>query len=478
MTRWLAAVSAIGVALGISTSPASAAPAEKPEAYGYVLLAPGSSDGSSGPLQALARVVIDAAAQPCPKLSPGHRTMTPRTNPNPTTFAVTVCEAVYPIGQALHVDGFGITLPKVSPKQPEKIIVVGDTGCQDCSTEWPFPTFAEAAADLHPDLVIHLGDYIYRGTPNTVNGQNVYNGCAVSSYVSQNPQNDLGSPSWDRWESWRDEFFRAAAPLLRKAPWVFTRGNHELCSRAGPGYFYFLDPHSALLGQDPALYQCPAQVNGSAPFPNLTFVAPFALPFGKGLTVVVVDSANACDGPTPVTNALAIYTAQFAELPGLIKSEFAWLASHRPIWGVRVSQPSMDCAANAGNCINAVMQDAIHAGLGGALPQTVTLPLAGHMHFFEAVNFDTVGRPPQLVIGTSGVALAGSSVTDFTADNLDGENAHGVQLNEHGFFDIHLHHDGDWQGRLLGGKHGRHELADCGSKDLDESGSVCRLKGK
>src|SRR5262249_1277061 len=160
-----------------------------------------------------------------------------------------------------------------------------------------------------------------------------------------------------------------------------------------------------------------------------------------------------------------------AGLPELIKSEFAWLATHRPIWGVRVSQPSMNCAANAGNCINAVMQAAIQAGLGGVLPETVTLPMAGHMHFFEAVDFDTVGRPPRLVTAAPGVVSAGSSAGDFTADNLDGESAHGVQLNEHGFFDIHLHHDGDWKGRLLGGKHGRHRLADCGSKELDKSGS-------
>src|SRR5262249_7724456 len=155
----------------------------------------------------------------------------------------------------------------------------------------------------HPEVIIHVGDYNYRGTPSTVDGQSVYNGCAVSSYVSQNPQSDLASPSWDRWDNWRDDFFRPAAPLLREAPWGFTRGHHERCSRAGPGYFYFLDPHSPLLGQDPARYRCPPQVNGGAPFPNLTFVAPYALRFGPGLTLVVVDSANACDTPAPVTNA-------------------------------------------------------------------------------------------------------------------------------------------------------------------------------
>jgi hypothetical protein len=190
-----------------------------------------------------------------------------------------------------------------------------------------------------------------------------------------------------------------------------------------------------------------------------------------------MDSANACDNPTPVTNALAIYTAQFAGLPDLIQGQYAWLATHRPIWGVRVNQPSVDCAASSGTCLNAVMHEAIQASLG-ELPPAVTLPLAGHMHLFEAVNFDTVGRPPQLVIGTGGVALAGTSVTDFTADNLDGQDAHGVQLNDFGFFEIHLHHDGQWKGRLLDGKHRGDVLADCGSKEFSKSGSVCKLTGK
>jgi hypothetical protein len=136
-----------------------------------------------------------------------------------------------------------------------------------------------------------------------------------------------------------------------------------------------------------------------------------------------------------------------------------------------VNQPSVDCAASSGNCLNAAMQEALQASLG-ELPPAVTLPLAGHMHLFEAVNFDAVGRPPQLVIGTGGVALAGTSVTDFTADNLDDQNAHGVQLNDFGFFEIQLHHDGQWKGRLRDGKRRRDVLADCGSKEFARSNAA------
>ena len=54
---------------------------------------------------------------------------------------------------------------------PQRIVVLGDTGCrlkgaalQACNdpAQWPFPQLAAAAASLKPDLVIHVGDYLYR----------------------------------------------------------------------------------------------------------------------------------------------------------------------------------------------------------------------------------------------------------------------------------------------------------------------------
>ena len=68
-------------------------------------------------------------------------------------------------------------------------------------------------------------------------------------YWSQNMQ---GSPIPDVWSAWRDDFFVPASRLMKTAPWLFVRGNHELCSRAGPGWFYLLDPASSLLGRPPA----------------------------------------------------------------------------------------------------------------------------------------------------------------------------------------------------------------------------------
>src|SRR6185436_10021583 len=102
---------------------------------------------------------------------------------NPHGFTVRVCEARYPFGPSLAVAG-GPRLPVVS-RAPSRVAVLGDTGCkpndqQGCGLDdpaWPLPALAKAAAANRPDLVIHVGDYNYRGTPSgfekTVDGKTV-----------------------------------------------------------------------------------------------------------------------------------------------------------------------------------------------------------------------------------------------------------------------------------------------------------------
>src|ERR1700741_4107213 len=78
--------------------------------------------------------------------------------------------------------------PAAAPKPaPERILVLGDTGCrikgslvQPCNepTQWPFAALAQAAAKCKPDLVIHVGDYLYRETPCPAGNT----GCAGTPY--------------------------------------------------------------------------------------------------------------------------------------------------------------------------------------------------------------------------------------------------------------------------------------------------------
>lgn len=148
----------LAVTLGfplLAASPALAAPGDLLSSY--VLWGPGG--------QAIGRVVLDGTGQACPSLA-GGTAMAARTNPNPATFPITVCEALVPADAASAVLVKGQTVPLPVPKPaPGNVAVLGDSGCntskkQDCAdpTQWPWPTLVQAAAAKNPDLVIHAGD--------------------------------------------------------------------------------------------------------------------------------------------------------------------------------------------------------------------------------------------------------------------------------------------------------------------------------
>ena len=75
-----------------------------------------------------------------------------------------VCAAAVPAGAAMaSIAGAALPLPATNP---QRILVLGDTGCrikgsvlQACNdpARWPFPQLAQAAANLKPDLIVHVG---------------------------------------------------------------------------------------------------------------------------------------------------------------------------------------------------------------------------------------------------------------------------------------------------------------------------------
>jgi hypothetical protein len=160
------------------------------------------------------------------------------------------------------------------------------------------------------------------------------------AYWSQNMQ---GSPLPDVWSAWRDDFFMPATRLMKTSPWLFVRGNHELCSRAGPGWFYLLDPGSALLGgarnQDDCPPQTPAGWRPGAwpsalPFDGQVFpvsiTPPMRLKLGD-LDLISIDSANA--GDVYLYN-LDSYVDQFRQVAAILgERRPTWLVTHRPFWG-------------------------------------------------------------------------------------------------------------------------------------------------
>jgi hypothetical protein len=362
-----------------------------------------------GPQGAVARAVL-AQANECPAISidGAQQPMSVRALPD-AAFPVLVCERMIPAGaRSASLENSPLPVPRPALKA---IAAFGDTGChlksakttakegdtddddargkfQDCNNPalWPFAQVAQSVADAKPDLVIHVGDYLYR--------------------ESACPAGDAGcarSPYGDDWPTWKADFFAPAAPALRAAPWIVVRGNHESCRRAGPGYFRLLDPTPART--------TPAQ----SPPPCVDLIPQFTVTLGEQ-SFIVLDSSNAADvcpcDPAP-------YAAQFAAMK---PKSGTWLLTHRPVWGFGPRR----------RILNATLQEAL-ANWSGNLPEGMALALAGHIHVVEVLSFADK-RSPQFVLGTGGTLLAGKIKTNLTGETIAGRRvAYGRSDHRFGF---------------------------------------------
>jgi len=301
-------------------------------------------------------------------------------NVKPAAFAVRGCEVAVPSGAISAVlDGKPLPLPRPNP---QRIVVLGDTGCrlegaaiQDCNDphSWPFPTIAAAAAAARPDLVIHVGDYHYRESACPAGRT----GCS-------------GSPSGYGWEAWDADFFTPAAPLFDAAPLVLLRGNHEDCDRAGEGWFRFLD---------------------RMPMPTTCrdFSGIFVSRLGD-FGVIVVDGAKAADPKGDPAPLAATLHQQLGEVLAKVPAE-AWLVSHRPLDAMR--------APNKGEEGNVVDNHVEELAFGSIMPAAVSMLVAGHIHFFQAIDFGGA-HPPQLVVGTGGDTLAPMPPLSLVGADING----------------------------------------------------------
>ena len=349
----------------------------------------------------IARVIVDGE---CPSLliDDLEADMSRRT-PASDAFPIVACEATIPFGTS-RASILNQDLPL--PRGPiRRISVIGDTGCrvndwekkyQACNDPeaWPFARVAKTVAAWDPDLIVHVGDYLYRESPCPTD----FAGCE-------------GNPHGDNWATWDADFFEPVASLLGTAPWIFMRGNHETCDRNPEGWFHFLDPRT---------YQATCQ----------RFTEPYVIPL-LGPTLAVIDSAEAADeSDTP--QETAEYTREFEEL-GQIAPPGSWLVTHCPVWGIlEGKQREFD------------VENATYAATSGdSLKANYAVVLSGHIHVAETIAFDvTSERRPQLISGNAGTALDDIPTASPSAGELgDPAVAQAETLSAFGFMTIEP--DGD-----------------------------------
>ncbi len=307
-----------------------------------------------------ARAVVTEAACPSAMVDGRALSMTERARKT-AAFADVVCDIAVPAGTK-HVRIGERELPAPA-RDPRTIVVFGDTGCrisafsaQACAdpAAWPFPQSARAIAAVQPDLVVHVGDYLYRE-----------HGCPLLARCGDSPHGDAAP-------AWYADFLTPAAPIFASAPLVLMRGNHEECARNGTGWFRYLDPH--------ATTEC---ANATDPYEVDL----------DDLRIVAFDSAVAEDRTTDPARAPE-YRRQFAAVHAMatrpdlrpIRARSLpvrlsrWFVTHRPPY----------------------TNDDERSTMGAALAPFDAV-LAGHLHFFAALNVATL--PPLVVNGEGGAKL-------------------------------------------------------------------------
>jgi Calcineurin-like phosphoesterase len=346
-----------------------------------------------------ARAVVSDTA--CPSIVVDGRTvrMTQRAGREPA-FDDLVCEAAV-AADAKRVRVGDRDLPKPA-HDPRTIVVLGDTGCriskvtaQACNdpNEWPFPLTARSIAAAHPDLVVHVGDYLYRE-----------NACPLTVKCA-------GSPHGDDAPAWYADFLTPAAPIFASAPVLLMRGNHEECDRNGAGWFRYLDPRASTA--------CAEATD------------PYGVDLGD-LRLVGFDSAVAEDR-TVTADRSAVYRRQFAAVekmgaradarPSAARSRGEplqrWFVTHRPPY----------------------TNDDERTAMGNALAPFDAV-LAGHIHFFGAMN--VASMPPLVINGEGGTKLdpnyaplLGLAIGDLHADGRPFGSSHFG-------FAVYTRHGNDW----------------------------------
>ncbi|WP_245656258.1 metallophosphoesterase [Novosphingobium naphthalenivorans] len=383
-------VPAIAGALALSGAPCFSSP-DDPVLAAFVALGPDGvptaraiTRAGQCPVLTLDGREVPMQLRAAPATEPLRPTASTPDLSKPSAFPVRVCDLTVPEGTASAVLG-SRPLP-LPPKHINRIVVIGDTGCrlkakddawQACNDpqQYPFARIATQAAAWKPDLVVHVGDYLYRENP-----------------CPEGEAGCTGSPWGYGWDAWDADFFQPGAPLLAVAPWALARGNHENCARAGQGWWRLLDPRPLLAGRD-----CNDPGNDTAG----DYSPPYAVPLGDGAQVVVMDLSHAGTGKIAPSDPHAAQYRQTARMLAEMAAgkTFTFAVDHYPFLAVTAQAgKNGQIKLKAGNkALNRLFgKENKHV-----MPKGVDVLLAGHVHLWEQVDLGGK-QPSQFVAGFSG----------------------------------------------------------------------------
>ena len=380
----------------------------------WVVLGPGG--------ESVVRAVVEEPEARCPVATvDGEARRLELRYPGGPGFPITVCELRLPPSvRAASLRDLPLPLPKTNPT---KIVAFGDTGCrvkkddagaleiQNCENlagqketdRWPFKQIAEAAAAQSPDLVIHLGDFVYR----------------KAACPAGEPRCSGVTASGTSWDTLKAELFTPAASLFAKAPWVVPRGNHETCdaarpreSQGGAAFFLLLDPHPLearleLAKLDPYLSALqPDAVEETTPACKENY-EPYVVSAGPALDLWLLDS-NQPDDLNLDEDLAELYSLHLKRMQVETTAsgkDRAWLLTHRPLYAAYPGSRTKIGKRKAKTQVKELNVNLQRAFELAGRPPEVDLVLSGHLHAFQSITFESGKLPAQLVAGTGGTAL-------------------------------------------------------------------------
>ncbi len=370
---------------------------------------------------ALIRAIEDTPANGCPVASldgvalplQQRGPVTTAAQAPQTYFQVLMCEASVPAFGHTAVTVGAVTL-KMPVANPQRILIVGDTGCrvtsavsgtQACNdpTQFPLQFLANYAATFKPDLIVHVGDFFYREQPCPTG----FSGCT-------------SNPVFDNWDAWNADWFAPAANLLAAAPLAISRGNHESCNRGAHGWFRMLDAHP----YDQQAVDCTGPYvpmlgapGAKGPLTAYDYTDPYVVHAGAS-TIVMFDSSdsnttapdkttlanNSAQPQLPqATNGMTlsqIYAAQLSAVLSPLASANVIYVTHKASYDIRLAKLGANLVGG-----DATQQSVFDSLTPGAVPAQVKLLVSGHDHQFQVVDFANPNYAPQLVVGNSGTLL-------------------------------------------------------------------------